>query len=372
MSSVYIRSRVLPSGALRYYVIAEANGRTYGRGGFGRRKLAEARKRQVEEELAAGMLEAPVSTFAEFAERWLRDYVRPNVRARTAHDYEVILRNHLLPAFGDRLLRDITTAAVQEYVGEKAAAGLSPKTVNKQLVLLKGMLTRAIEWGYIKESPARFVRRLAEPHREMDYYSPDEVARLLVAANPRERLLIATAVFTGLRQGELLALRWKDIDLHKGVVYVRRSYHPAFGFDKPKSAAGRRAVFMPPELQEMFRKEGFAKNAEALAFSTEEGRPLDPSNVVKCVFKPTMDRAGLRHIRFHDLRHTYATLMIAIGASPKLLQEQMGHESINTTYRNYGHLLPSAGQGPAEQMQALVREHAGGYDNVVPFPPRSQ
>jgi integrase len=318
--------------------------------------------REVREEIAAGVQDAPEATFAEFADRWYNDYAKPNVRAKTARDYEAIIRVHLVPAFGEQMLSEIQPADVQAFVAEKSRSGLSAGTVNKQLVILKAMLARAVEWRYLRESPARYVKRLREPQREMDYFRPDEINSFLEAASVSNRLLFATAIFTGLRQGELLALRWGDIDLLKGVLYVRRTYHPAFGFGEPKSAAGRRAVYLPPDLMEMFREEGFARRPEDLVFTNREGRPFDPSGLVRHEFHPTLSRAGLRRIRFHDLRHTYAAMMISVGASPKLLQEQMGHESISTTMRHYGHLMPSVSEGVGAKLEALV------YDsNVPPF-----
>lgn len=362
--TAFIRRRTLKSGRVRYYVIAVVNGRQRSFGGFGLKKYAEARLRVVQEEIAAGIQDSSKTTFSEFADRWLNDYARPNVRARTAHDYETIIRVHLVPTFGNRLLGTIRPADIQAFIGENTRSGLSAATVNKQLVILKAMFARAVEWRYLRESPATYVKRLREPRREMDYFRADEISRFLVAASVTNRLIFATAIFTGLRQGELLGLRWGDIDLLKGVLYVRRSYHPAFGFGEPKSAAGRRAVYLPPDLMEMFREAGFARAPEDLVFPNREGKPQDPSGLVKYEFQPTLARANLRRIRFHDLRHTYAAIMISIGASPKLLQEQMGHESIGTTMRHYGHLMPSASEGVGAKLEALV------YDsNVVPFRP---
>lgn len=367
--SAFIRRRVLPSGNVRYYVVAVINGKQRGRGAYKLKRHAEARLREVRDELAmgGGPREA---TFTEFAETWLSDYVRLNVRRRTAHDYETIVRVRLSPAFGDMMLAHIRPSDVQSFLAEMSREGLSPATINKQLVLLKAIFDRAIEWGYLRESPARFVKRLKQPHREMDFYGPDEIRRFLEACPAGDRLLFATAIFTGLRQGELLALRWQDIDLVRQVLHVRRTYDPAFGFNEPKSAAGRRTVYMPPDLVDMFRDEGFAKAPADLVFSTEYGLPIDPDHLRRYMFYPNFKRAGLREIRFHDLRHTYAAMMIAIGASPKLLQEQLGHDSIDTTYRHYGHLMPSVSEGVAKRMQELVgaeKVEALEVDNVVPF-----
>lgn len=358
----FIRRRKLPSGAVRYYPIVVVNGKQRSFGGFKLKKNAEARLRKVAEEIAAGVQDNSKVTFAEFADLWLRDYANLNVRPKTARDYEAIIRVHLVPAFGDKALSEIQPADVQSYVAEKARSGLAPASVNKQLVILKGMFVRAIEWKYLRESPAHFTKRLHEPHTEMQFYDPSEVDRLLQACMPGNRLLFATAIFCGLRQGELLGLQWGDIDLLKSVLNVKRSYHPAFGFGEPKSKASMRKVHLTPGLAEMFREAGFAKAPGDLVFTNREGKPVDSSQLVRFEFHTAIERAGLKKIRFHDLRHTYAALMISTGASPKLLQEQMGHESIDTTYRHYGHLLPSISKGIGEKMEAVVYPA-----NVIPF-----
>lgn len=371
--TAFIRRRVLPSGNVRFQVVGTVNGRQRGYGSYKLKKHAESRLREVRDELAFGGSGLREATFAEFSETWLNDYARPNVRRRTAHDYEVIIRVHLNPAFGEMMIADIKPADVQTFIAEKTR-GLAAVTVNKQLVILKGMLVRAIEWGYLRESPARFVKRLKEVHREMDYYQPDEINRFLTACTASNRLLFATAIFTGLRQGELLALQWGDIDLVKLVLHVRRTYSPAFGFDEPKSEAGRRTVYLPPDLGEMFRTEGFAKAPKDLVFTSRYGLPIDPDQLRRFEFYPTVARANLRKIRFHDLRHTYAAMMISIGASPKLLQEQLGHDSIDTTYRHYGHLMPSVSEGVSKRLQDLINERAPEReivttegDNVIPI-----
>ena len=191
-------------------------------------------------------------------------------------------------------------------------------------------------------------------------------------------LFLSVALFTGMRMGELMGLRWGDIDLKKKVptIHVQRSYHPMFGFTEPKSTAGRRLIYITPVMAEQLQEAGFAKAPQDLVFTTREGEPLNPDLIRDYYFFPTIARAGLRKIRFHDLRHTYAAMMIEIGASPKLLQEQLGHDSIDTTYRHYGHLMPSVSEGIGQRLEKRMeaaREKVAEEQNVIPFrPPRQE
>jgi integrase len=357
--SGHIRRRVLPSGAVRYYAVARVGGRAKNLGGFARKKDAEARLRAASAELAEGTFGRPRSvTFSDLAERWLEDYASvKGLKPSTLKDYREVTRNHLAPFFSGPL-EDITPDVVQSYVAEKIRAGYSPRTVSKTLAVLKSMMKKAEAWGYVQQNPTRFVELPQAPHREMDYLRPDEVARLLDAASPEYRALFAMAVLTGARQGELLALRWSDYDQARGVIYIRRSYHPEYGFSSPKSKRGVRAVPISPLLaEELEAHRPTGQKPSDLIYRNRAGKPVNFSNMIAREFHPALERAGLRRVRFHDLRHTYAALMISLNCNPKVLQERMGHASITTTLDRYGHLLPSVDQGIESRIDALIADN---------------
>jgi len=186
---------------------------------------------------------------------------------------------------------------------------------------------------------------------------PDEIQLLLKHADEPYRTLFLTAILTGMREGELLGLQWGDIDWHHGVIHVQRSlywYHRhelvehneqdgvAFRFSTPKSPNAIRTIDLTPKLKEVLELHRLTCPAgpDDLVFCTKNGTPLNPHNMYNREFLPTLTRAGLRRIRFHDLRHTYTTLMIAQGENVKYIQRQLGHASIQTTLDTYGHLLP--------------------------------
>jgi integrase len=209
------------------------------------------------------------------------------------------------------------------------------------------------------------VERVKQIRLEMDYLNPEEIRRLLEASDADCQPLFATAVLTGARQGEILALRWSDYDPVRRVLFIRRAFHPVYGFTAPKSAAGLRAINVSPELAailEDYRVRTYGKGND-LVFTNGVGNPIDGTNLLRQKFHPTLDRAGLRRIRFHDLRHTNVALRIAAGENMKSIQAQLGYASITTTMDRYGHLLPQASDGSVERLDALIFDR-----NVVPFP----
>jgi integrase len=189
----------------------------------------------------------------------------------------------------------------------------------------------------------------------MDYLSPDEVERLLAACDSDFYPLLATAILTGMRQGEQLALTWADIDLSRGVIYVRRSLDQKHGITSTKTIRSQRAVTMTPQLKSILAecKDRSGAGADDLVFAND-GRHIAAGNMVRDRFWPLLERAGLRRIRWHDLRHSYASLMISNNANIKFVSQQLGHTSTRTTWDIYGHLLPEPGQEAGQKLDALI------------------
>jgi integrase len=191
---------------------------------------------------------------------------------------------------------------------------------------------------------------------------PAEIGKLLEAADDRWRLIIKTGILSGLREGELLGLKWTDIDWTSGTLYVRRTYSTG-RFSEPKSKASRRRVPIPAELLTELKRWKLACpiGKHELVFPSGAGNPENHGNLLRRGFYPALRRAGLRQIRFHDLRHTYASLLIANGEKPKLIQALLGHSSIKITFDVYGHLLPDADDGVADRLAGLAPGSKGGY-----------
>ena len=298
------------------------------------------------------------ATFDEFATKWL-DYMEPRLKPSTFDGYARYFANHWVPKLGRYPLRAVTPGRLQELVADLQADGLSGKSINNFLVPVRKMFSDAVKWGYLAVNPALGVERAKVSHQEMAALSPEQLRRLLAAVEPDHWLFFSTAVFTGLRRGELLALRWGDVDLEAAQLHVRRSVWRG-KFQGPKTRRAVRTVDLAPALVEALREAkplGPAHEVgQRLMFSGPNGKPLDPDNLVKRQFLPALERAELPRVRFHDLRHSYASLLIAAGAHPKYIQHQLGHASITTTLDRYGHLLPTAYSHGGQRLEETVLE----------------
>jgi len=348
--SVYKRGK-------NYHIVYRVGGRQKWETAGTRKKDAERLLEQRMGAISDGVLhDLKKMIFADFAGLWLEQYASMKVKESTLSSYESIVRVHLRPYFGARGLRSISPADCQQFVTDKLAEGsVSAKTVTNLIVVLKEMLKHAVRWGYLVENPARYLERPRVERKERDYLRPDEIRVFLQGANPDYRALFLTAILTGMRRGELIALRWGDINWDDSTVHVRRSLHKG-KFIPPKSKRSVRSIVMSPALKSALRERWITRkeNRNDLVFANSVGEPLDPDNLVRREFHPALSRSGLRRIRFHDLRHTYAALLISQGENIKFIQHQLGHASIQTTMDCYGHLLPEVSQGTGKRLDETV------------------
>jgi integrase len=333
--------------------------------GMKRRYLSGKRREDVRDKLAKALsdrsdglvFDAGAMTVGEYLERWLKDAVRGTVRMSTYERHEGIIRMHLKPALGRIKVRNLTPTHVRGLHREKLDVGLAPATVRKIHSTLHKALSQAVSDGLIPRNAAAIKAPRPDPE-EMHPLSADEVSALLEAARgERFEALYVLAITTGLRRGELLGLRWRDVDLEYGVLRVGRALIREGGryrLGETKTKRGHRSIRLTSQavsalgahrkrqLEERIRLVGLYEDHD-LIFATQKGTPLNPENLVKRSFKPLLERAGLPEIRFHDLRHTCATLLLGRGVHPKLVQELLGHATIAMTLDTYSHFLPSMG-----------------------------
>lgn len=311
--------------------------------GFFTKRLAEEWLRDVLHQASRGTLAAQTRTgvlFADAAAEWLR-YVEVDRERKpsTVAGYQTIVRSKLLPAFGEMPLETITTEVIERWLASQGGAASSR---SKSLVLLHGILRRARKvWGLSVNAAAEVEKPSLKRSGEIQVYTPEEVWSLVrAAANPTDAALFLTAAFTGLRLGELLALCWRDVDFTGSVVRVRASYS-AKALTTPKSGKVR-AVPLAPDVASALAALGTRRDwvgDDNLVFAGTTGTFLDGS-ALRQRYKAALQRAGLRPLRFHDLRHTFGTRMIA-KADIRRVQEWMGHADIQTTMR-YLHYAPRA------------------------------
>ena len=307
------------------------------------------------------------------------------LKPSTLQDYAVIVRRHLMPVFGQLALERITPVLISDYVATKLGARLSPQTVTNQLNLLHSIFSHAIKRGWATTNPVTAVDRPRTP-REPDirFLVPEEVDALIEATpedqlGPTDRVLYVVAAFTGLRQGELAALRWRDVDAPAGLIRVRRSYTRG-RFGSPKSRRSSRAVPMAArvaeELEHHFRTTAFPRDDDLVLGHPATGAPYDASRMRKR-FYVALEQAGVRQVRFHDLRHTFGTRMAAAGAPLRAIQEWLGHADYQTTLI-YADYAPDPTQGTAWAQRAFGSRQrreaegetaavSGGEDRRRPF-----
>ncbi len=332
-------------------------------------RLARKILSQREAEATLGqhrILPGSTPRFAEFADDWLRRQRVRGLRPATIVSCEGTVTLHLRPAFGEMRLGAITRTAVDDFVTARLEDGtVSPTTVAYMLRILKAILADAVERGHLAENPAARCTppRGDDEREEMRFLTPAEIARLLAVANEPYRTLYEVAIHTGARRGELLGLRWRDVDLPHARIAVRRSLGRVKDGDgwvvreaPLKTRASRRTIDLSPSLIETLLACPAGDDPERdYVFRSHSGGPLDPDNIDRA-FKRHLALAGLpAEVRFHDLRHTHASLLIAAGVHPKAIQARLGHTSITTTLNRYGHLMPNAFQGVGERLDALLQ-----------------
>jgi len=268
--------------------------------------------------------------------------------------YEAALRLHVLPEVGARKLASVERVDVQRMADELLAAGQTPSTVRNALMPLRVIYRRALQDGVVQVNPFSGVRLPADRGRRDRIASPAHARALLAALGANDRLVWALALYAGLRRGELVALRWRDVDLATGVISVERSWDvKSRVFGEPKSRAGRRRVPIATVLRELLLKHEATARGGLLLPSRDADIPVDASTAVERAQR-AWRRAGLEPITLHEARHTFASLMIAAGVNARALATYMGHSSVTITYDRYGHLMPGNEREAAALLDAYL------------------
>ena len=336
----------------------DAAGRQHARH-FTRKVDAERWLDSVRVDLSTGAYADPARgrvTFGTWSTQWQAEAV--HLKPKTRAGYESILTKHLLPRWEDARLADIDRAAVKAWVADMVAAGMGAGTVKNVVNTMKAVMSSALEGGAIKTNPCVGVR-LPRPNRgEMLFLTAREVLELADAIGPKHRTLILLAAYSGLRAGEIAALRWNRVDLRRGTVDVVESYaevHGVLVLGATKTYA-HRTVRLPRFLTELLVEHRAVTGPDGHVFRDSRGGPLRHSNLYRRSFRPAVNAAGLPSgLRFHDLRHTCVALLVAQGAHPMAIKQRLGHSSITVTLDQYGHLLPALDEALAQGLDGTFR-----------------
>lgn len=315
-------------------------------------KLRVALNDQKQGVLATG----PQQTIKQYLEQWLEYVHRPAIRLNSYVKYRTALNKHILPALGHIQLQKLTPQQVQAFYAQKLKEGYATETIRGFHGLLHRALDNAVRWNLVARnicdavSPPRMIKHEIQP------LTKEQAQKLLeTAEGHRLEGLLTLALATGMRRGELLGLKWQDIDFDERSLQIRRTVTRIAGFglveSEPKTSKSRRKVMLPQFVVDVLiqhrvhqgedrLKAGAAWQENDIVFSNPRGGLIEPAHLLPR-FQRLLREAGLPHIRFHDLRHSAATILLSMGAHPKVVQELLGHSQISMTMDTYSHVLPS-------------------------------
>lgn len=324
---------------------------------------AEKRLREILTTMDKGTYAPPTKhTVEQLLKDWLAGYCKTKCTMRTCDGYESVALLHLIPALGHVPLKNLQPRDIQSHYGNLRQA-LSNRTVLHVHRVLSQALKWAVRQNYIGRNPCELVDVPRAEKTIMNTLSAFEVSVLLEAAQDSYYYpIIYTAVSTGLRRNELLALRWRDVDLDLLSLSVSRTLYKGKGrveYKEPKSEHSRRRVSLTPKLA-LYLREYRAEREwismpvalDDLVFGDPDGKPIDPSTLSHN-FGKLVKRLGLS-VRLHDLRHTYATLMLAAGVHPKIVSEALGHSTVAITLDIYSHVTPGLQEAAAKQLDSVL------------------
>lgn len=342
-----------------------------------RQKRVTARtKRDVELQVAelihkaesGGFTDAGKVTIREYFDRWLES-AAPTLRPSTSRRYRDVARLHIVCVIGNLKLAKLSAADVQRLYAGWLAAGQSPTSVHHVHAILHRALDQAVRWGLLLRNVTEAVDPPRRATTEMKTWDTPQVARVLAAAATDDLdALWRLALLTGMRRGEMLGLRWSDVDLDAGALSVRRTLSRGstsrLEAGEPKTASGKRRVSLPGSVVESLRRHRVRQLQHRLAteavyedrdlvFANETGGAIHPNTLARR-FAALVERAGVPTIRFHDLRHTCATLLRAEGVHPKVVQERLGHATIAETLDRYSHVAPDMQRHAADRLDAAI------------------
>lgn len=307
-------------------------------------------------------------TTAEFLHGWIAGLGASGIKQSTRASYEMNIRRNVIPAIGAIPLQALTTARINKLYADMLAARLSPQTVRYCAMILRRALSKAVIEGQVTRNPADLADRPKRVRREMQTWRAEELRAFLdrIANEPMYAAILLAAT-TGARRGEVLGLRWRDLDLDARRMQIAQTLI-AIGyrieFDSPKTTGSRRLIALDEQTVAVLRQHrkrqlqerlvmGAGYDDRDLVFARPDGTPIHPERLTR-TFKRLVKAAGLPVVRLHDLRHTWASLALQAGVHAKVVQERLGHSQISTTLDLYSHTLPSMGEDAAETVASRI------------------
>lgn len=318
-----------------------------------------------------GLYVAPTKMrLADYLGKWLQDYAKPKLARRSYERYADVINRYFLPKLGGVLLHQLTPGQLQSLYAEWLKAGLSNSTVRYHHAVIHNALRSAVKWQVAARNVCDALEIPCRGRKDMQIWNGDEITQFLNAIkDSRYFEIFYLALFTGMRRSELLAIRWQDVDLLLGQIHINRGLqqfrNSELDYTQPKSEKSRRTIALPPSATLLLKDyrdrialaraaKGKILNDTDLVFSHNNGKPIRP-NTLTYAWRFLVARSGLKPIRLHDARHSHASLLLAQGVHPKIVQERLGHATISMTLDTYSHVAPGLQEKAAEQFDKLFQ-----------------
>jgi integrase len=298
-------------------------------------------------------------TVAQFLGNYMETVGKHTLRPKTIEAYSYLIRIHILPALGKIKLSQLRPDHIQSLYAQTLEKGLSRRTVYFIHSILHKSLEQALRWGLVVRNVSDLVDPPSPAKRQPTVYTPDQVHQFLASAKGhRFYALFVLAIYGGFREGELLGLQVEDCHLDTGLITVNHAVQYQLGkgvvITEPKTDRSKRSVKLPVTAVKVLKRHIKELNRnQGLLFTTASGKPINPRFLIKS-FKEAIRDAGLPEIRFHDLRHTSATLLLLANVNPRVVQERLGHSSVTLTLSTYSHILPAMQDEAAEKMERIL------------------
>lgn len=375
MATGHIRKRIGKNGGVSYQIVAESDRdpttgkreRIYGTV-KGTKKQAEAALRKLIEKLEMGVsTDASAIKLRDWMDTWLTNYL-PNIEATTRVGYKESINNYINKYLGNTPLKALKTDSIQTWINKLHQRGLGAKTIRNAFNNLNAALKKAVVLRMLPYNPCvgTVLPKLKRP--KVNVYNAAEIQQLLKATHGTTLYLpVVLAVLTGMRRGEVCALKWSNVDFEKKLIHIceNRVHGEKEVIEKaPKSEAGNRKIPISRELATILSAARMQYYNDAAAYGpafrdlsyvlhNEDGTPYHPDSLTK-MWRVFMENSGLRHIRFHDLRHSNATALIAAGVNPKTVQQLLGHSDVTITLNTYTHVLPYMEREAVDTLDSMI------------------
>ncbi len=341
-----------------------------------RKEVQQKLKTALHQQQQGTLVVAPQQKVGPFLEQWLEDVHKHTVRPRTYERYESMLRLHIVPGIGHHQLQKLAPQHLQQFYSQKLEEDLSPTTVASFHKMLHLAFEKAVRWNLIARNICDSVDPPRTKHYEIQPLNEEQIQRFLTTVEGhRLEALFVLALATGMRRGEIMALKWQDVNLSTGMLQVRRilTHMPAklngkggYVEAEPKTERSRRSIAIASFALEKLKvhrmrqletklKAGSLWRENDLVFCSSVGGHLHSSRDIFTQFKKLLKKADLPDVRFHDLRHSSATMLLSLGIHPKVVQEMLGHSQIAMTMDIYSHVLPTMQIEAVGKLDAVLR-----------------